>query len=98
MRFPSIYDMFRPSLEAGMMLAEAQLVIGMRMAGMAGLWPMPPEENFRMVAEKIAASQASVQAALLAGMRGATAGQVATAAIAPYRKQTKANARRLSGK
>lgn len=96
MRFPMFGDVFRPALEAGLMLAEAQLVISLRLAGLAGLWPMPPEEGYRMVAEKVAASQASVQAAIMAGMRGGSVGQVATAAIAPYRKHTRANARRLS--
>ncbi len=96
MRFPVFGDVFRPAVEAGMMLAEAQLVISLRMAGMAGFWPMPPEETFRMVAEKVAASHASVQAAMVAGISGASVGQVASAAIAPYRKQTRANARRLT--
>jgi hypothetical protein len=49
-----------------------------------------------MVAEKVAASQASVQAAMMAGMWGGSVGQVAVAAIEPYRKHTRANARRLS--
>ena len=96
MRFPTIFDLMKPSLEAGMMLAEAQMVIGIRLAGMAGLWPMPAKESARMVTEKLAASQDSLQAMMMAGLRGANPAQVASAAIAPYRQRTQANARRLT--
>jgi len=97
MRFPDVEEMILPALEAGLMLAEAQMVIAMRMAGLAGLWPMAPHEGFLMVAEKVEAGHAAASAALVAGMRGGNAGQVALAAIAPVRQQTRANARRLMG-
>lgn len=97
MRIPGMQDMFLPAMEAGLMLAEAQVVIALRMAGLAGLWPMAEDEGMMMLAEKVEAGQAAAVAALSAGMGGATAGEVALAAIAPLRDRTRANARRLMG-
>lgn len=97
MRVPGMQDMFLPAIEAGLMLAEAQVVIALRMAGLAGFWPMHEDEGLMMVAEKVEAGQAAAAAALWAGMGGATAGEVALAAIAPLRDRTRANARRLMG-
>lgn len=97
MRIPDMQDFFLPAMETGLMLAEAQVVIALRLAGLAGLWPVGEDEGVRMVAEKLEAGQASATAALWAGMGGATAGEVALAAIAPLRDRTRANARRLMG-
>ncbi|GAB1479256.1 Antifreeze protein, type I [Paracoccaceae bacterium] len=97
MRIPGMQDMFLPAMEAGLMLAEAQVVIALRMAGLAGLWPMAEDEGMMMLAEKVEAGQAAAAAALRAGMGGATGGEVALAATAPQRDRTRANARRLMG-
>jgi hypothetical protein len=93
MRFPALHEFFGPAIEAGLMAAEAQAVIAMRLAGMAGLWPVAPQEGLIMLAEKVAAGQDATMAALGAGLRGASA----LAAMAPYRRRTQANARRLMG-
>lgn len=97
MRIPQFHDFFAPAMEAGLMAVEAQLVIAMRLAGLAGLWPVAPEEGLVMVAEKVAAGQDALEAALRAGMRGAGPSQMALATMAPYRARTRANARRLMG-
>ena len=52
------------SLQTGLMMAEAQMVIAMRLWGMAGLWNTKPEENLRMVQEK---AEAVLQSATRAG-------------------------------
>jgi hypothetical protein len=97
MRFPALHEFFVPAVEAGLMVAEAQAVIAMRLAGMAGLWPVAPQEGLLMLAEKVAAGQDATMAALGAGLRGASAPEVALAAMQPYRQRTQANARRLMG-
>jgi len=95
MRLPGPFDFFRPAMEAGMLLIEAQQVIALRMAGMAGVWRMRPDEPQRMVEEKTAAGQASMVAAMKAGLSGKSPADVAMAAMKPVRRQTKANAARL---
>jgi hypothetical protein len=79
-----------------MMLVEAQMVIGMRMLGMMGLWPVTPSETARMSSEKLVA----VQKADLAATRAALAGKgligVADAALKPIRRRTTSNAKRLA--
>ncbi|RJE80035.1 antibiotic ABC transporter [Paracoccus sp. JM45] len=81
------------------MAIESQMVIGMRMAGMMGLMPHDPGENYRMIAEKQAAASESMFAMAKAGMAGASPERVMSAALRPYGKRTRANSRRLtSGK
>jgi hypothetical protein len=96
MRSPNPQDMMNASFQAFWMMAEAQWVIALRLAGMAGFWPMSASEPSRMVSEKLAAGQASAIAAMKAGMAGGTPGDVALAAIKPLRRRTRANARRLT--
>ena len=92
------FDLMRPVFEASKMMIEAQQVILLRMAGMAGAWSMGPHENRMMVKEKVEAMTESAQAVFAAGMAGKSAGSVAMAAIRPLRSRTKANASRLSKK
>lgn len=75
--------------------AEAQLVMGMRMAGMMGMLPHHSAENMRMVTEKGDAARESISAALTQVARGARPDQVMAAALKPYGKRTRANASRL---
>lgn len=95
MRLPGPFDFFRPAMEASLMLVEAQQVIALRMAGMAGIWTMRPDETRRMVDEKTSAGQAVMVAAMRAGMAGKSPGDVALAAMKPLRRRTRANAARL---
>ena len=50
--FPSQTEAMRLALQSGMMLAEANMVIVMRVMGMGGMWRVSPAENARMVQKK----------------------------------------------
>lgn len=78
------------------MAGEAQMVIGMRMLGMAGLWTVSPGENARMVSEKQTAFLDSGAAAMKAALSGRGAAGVMQAATAPLKRKTGANLRRLA--
>ncbi|MDO5641570.1 MAG: antibiotic ABC transporter [Paracoccus sp. (in: a-proteobacteria)] len=75
---------------------ESQMVIGLRMAGMMGLLPQHRRESQRMVMEKLDAAQEAGAAIFKAMTRGASADQVMAAALTPYGRRTRANARRLT--
>lgn len=97
-----MYPMMTPaqmislSLKTGMMLMDAQMVIGMRMMGMAGLWRIHPSETARMSSEKMAAAAQSAVAASTAMLTGKSAAQVAEAALKPIARRTKSNVKRLA--
>ncbi len=86
------------TLETGVMIAEAQAVIAMRLWGMAGLWNTAPEESLRMVQEKAEAALQSTLAAGRAVMNGNDSTAVALAALKPVRHHTRANMKRLSAR
>lgn len=94
--FGALFDMWQPAMQTWMMLAEAQTIMGMRLLGMAGLWPVATSENQRMVDEKGSAWLASALAGQQAMLRLATPAEVSLAMVRPVRRVTKANARRLS--
>ena len=77
---------------------DSQAVIAMRTAGMMGLVQQDQGETQRMVQEKADAASEAMTAVLRAAARGARADQVVSAALRPYRRRTKANAKRLSGR
>jgi len=41
--------------QIGLVIAEAQAVVAMRMMGMAGVWSVTPAEDARMMSEKVQA-------------------------------------------
>jgi hypothetical protein len=92
------FDFMRPMLEASRILTESQTVIGLRLSGMAGFWPMEQAETGKMVMEKLQASVASAGAMMQAGMAGKGLNDIAMAAMKPVRRQTRVNARRLTRK
>ena len=94
-RLSNPFDLMRPTLEATRMMIEAQQVIALRLAGMAGFWPMQQDEPQRMLDEKLKAGQASTVAAVRASLAGKSPGDVALAAMKPLRRRTRANAARL---
>ncbi len=96
MMFFSPAEMLRLSIRTGLMLTEAQMIIAMRMMGMAGLWSVRPGENRRMMTEKLVAAQQSGMAASSAMMAGKSATEVAEAALASVARQTRANVTRLA--
>ena len=75
---------------------EANTVIGLRMMGLAGLWPVAPSEISRMITEKQFAFARSATAAGMSAISGNLPDQVLKAAIAPVRASTTANVKRLS--
>jgi hypothetical protein len=79
-----------------MMLAEANMVIAMRLWGMAGIWNVTPNENRRMVDEKSSAAMASGAAMVRAISAGHGPAAVAMAGLKPVRAKTRANAARLA--
>jgi hypothetical protein len=89
-------EMMRLSLRTGMMLAEAQMVIGMRMLGIMGMWRVQPSENTRMVHEKLAAGREAVLASTRAVLTGKPPALVADHALKPVRRRTSANVKRLA--
>lgn len=84
------------SLATNLMLAEAQLVVGMRVLGMLGLWRVLPSETALMSSEKVSALGEAALAASTALLAGKPAALIAEAALKPIRRRTSANARRLS--
>jgi hypothetical protein len=83
------------SIRSGIMLVEAQMVIGMRMMGMMGMWRVPRSENSRMVTEKVQAMQAAGVAAASAAMTGKSPAAAIEHALKPIQRRTRANAKRL---
>lgn len=83
-------------LAAWRMLTEAQTVIGLRMAGMAGLWTMTPGETTRMITEKQTAFALSASGAALAAASGEPPERILDAAVRPLGRATRANAKRLA--
>ena len=88
-------ELFKTNLEVGMMLAEAQSVIAMRMMGWGGLWSVTKSENNRMVSEKTEAITKSIQNATLAAMTGKRPDEIVNAAVKPLRQKTRSNVARL---
>ncbi len=87
--------MWRNATQIGMIMAEAQTVIAMRLMGMSGVWSVAPSENDRMVSEKVEALTKAMTDSARVVLRGGNADQIAAAAIKPIRNKTRANARRL---
>ncbi|WP_156894309.1 hypothetical protein [Rhodobacter xanthinilyticus] len=84
------------TLEVARIGMEAQAVIAMRLAGMAGFWETPPSEFVRMVAEKPQAAVEAVEAATLAAIRGGSADEVMHAGLREIGRHTAGNFARLS--
>ncbi|WP_347311252.1 hypothetical protein [Defluviimonas sp. SAOS-178_SWC] len=80
------------------MMAEAQMVIAMRMMGGIGVWNLGPDEHMRMVAEKAGAASDAGHAVSRALWRGAGPGATTLAALKPIRKRTRSNVTRLHRK
>ncbi len=89
-------EIMRLSTKTGMMLVEAQMVIGMRMMGMMGLWRASPSENVRMSAEKLSAASEAAMASSRAMLTGKSPALIAEAALKPIRRRTSANVKRLA--
>lgn len=95
-RFGTPSEAMRLALQSGMMLAEANMVIAMRVMGMGGMWRVTPAENVRMLQEKTDAAVASGAAMSRAIMAGQSPAKVALAGMKPVRDKTRANVSRLA--
>lgn len=98
MRMLTPFDFLRPAMEASRIMMESQMVIGLRLSGMAGFWPMEQAETNRMVSEKMSAGVDAAHAALRSGMAGGSLPDMAMAAMKLVRQKTRSNARRLQRK
>jgi uncharacterized membrane protein len=94
--FTTPSEAMRLAMQSGMMLAEANMVIAMRLMGMGGMWRVTPAETARMVKEKTDAAVASGQAMGRAMAAGHGPAKVALAGLKPVRAKTRANASRLA--
>ena len=90
------FALARTGMGFTMLAWETQLVMTMRIMGMAGLWSVVPTENARMVSEKAPAFAEAARAAGAAAIAGHRPDEVAAAWARPLRRRTSANARRLT--
>jgi hypothetical protein len=93
---PTPAQLMQLSFRTSVMLAEAQMVIAMRMLGMMGLWRVLPSEKARMSSEKLAAMGEAALASSRAILIGQPPVKVAEAALKPVRRRTASNVRRLA--
>lgn len=77
-------------------MAEAQVVIGLRVLGMWGVLPASKRETHTMSAEKAPAFARAALAAGTAAAQGKSPDAVLQAAIRPIRRRTSANVKRLT--
>jgi hypothetical protein len=82
----------------GMLALEAQAVIGMRLLGMNGAWPVGKNENRQMLAEKPPAFARAATAAVKKAASGGRPEQILTAAVKPLTRTVRANRKRLAAK
>jgi hypothetical protein len=90
------FDLWRTSLQLGLLAYETQAVVAMRLWGMAGLWNVAATENSQMVSEKPGAWIEAASDALTAAWGGATPDRIMLSAIKPLRVKTRSNSRRLA--
>ncbi|MEA2903703.1 MAG: hypothetical protein QOI12_1090 [Alphaproteobacteria bacterium] len=90
------FELWRHWIEANALALEANCVIAMRVARLAGGGPLATAEAQRMVSEKMTAMAASQVATGLAVATGGTLGNIYNSACAPFRKRVRANRRRLA--
>lgn len=97
-----MYPMMTPTqmlsltFRTGMMLMEAQMVIGMRMMGMMGLWRILPAETARMGLEKVAAVGEAAAAVSKAALTGKPPAFIAEVALKPIARRIRSNVKRLA--
>ncbi|QYK40146.1 MAG: antifreeze protein [Paracoccaceae bacterium] len=91
-------DLIALSIKTSIMLAQANMVITMRMLGLMGMWRVLPTENTRMSSEKMTAARHSGQAMVRATLQGKSPAKVAEAGLRPVARVTRANAKRLAAR
>ena len=89
-------DYWANAMQVAFVMAEAQGVIAMRLMGMMGVWSVPKTENNRMLNEKMLAFYRASSDVTLAAMAGKSPDVIASLAIRPIRRATRANHKRLT--
>lgn len=95
-----MFDFLAPArlaLETARIGLDAQMVVGLRVAGKMGLWRMEPDELGRMVAEKPAAVREAVEAFFEAAQRGEAPHRALSASLVPIGERAASNVKRLAG-
>lgn len=90
------WSLWASSVQMTQLALETQTVVGLRLLGMAGMWPVARSESSRMWTEKPAAFVEAGGAAFWAAAAGKSPEEVLDAAVRPIRKRTRANSKRLS--
>lgn len=91
-------DMMRTGWQVTMLAWETQMVMAMRMMGMAGLWSVLPSEDRRMVSEKPPAFAEAAMAAGAATLSGKRPDQALDIWTRSLRRKTGGNMRRLASR
>ena len=94
-RRASLFDMMELGWAWSRLMAETQTVMTLRLMGMAGVWPVAPGENNRMIFEKAPAFARAQLAMTRAALSGARPDQIIAAGLKPLGRKTGANSRRL---
>ena len=94
-RQTNLFDMMELGWSWSRLMVETQTVMTLRLMGMAGLWPVKPGENDRMVFEKAPAFARAQVAMTRAALGGARPDQIMAAGLKPLGRRTGANSRRL---
>jgi len=92
----TVADLWAAPVQISAMMAEAQMVVAMRILGMAGFWAVTPNETHRMFAEKQSAFATSMKAATRALAAGKRPDEVMSDALRPIRRRTRSNLSRLA--
>ena len=95
-RQPSPAALWMAGYEAARLGLEAQMVIGLRLMGLAGCWTLPAAETTRMFTEKQAAFTKAGLAVGEAALKGGSGDTLLRAGVKPLRAKTGANVKRLS--
>jgi hypothetical protein len=91
-------EIWRAYAGLGMLAFEAQAVIGMRLLGMGGAWPVGRNENRKMLSEKPPAFSKAASAAARKAVSGGRPDQVLLAAVKPLTRTARANRKRLAAR
>jgi hypothetical protein len=91
-------EIWRAYAGLGMLAFEAQAVVGMRLLGMGGVWPVGKGENRKMLSEKPPAFSKAATAAARKAASGGRPDQVLLAAVKPLTRTARANRKRLAAR
>jgi hypothetical protein len=89
-------DYWLLGMRTARIMVEAQVVISLRLLGLAGAWPVAPSEATRMIHEKGPAFLRAAGNATASAMKGRRPDQIAGAGLRPIGEKTRTNARRLA--